>query len=194
MEERIERSTPLHNTYIIQSNIVITVEYRCNTNKVCIERVTKAIIRTEPLIIAHLFLYGTKPTKTIKNPDPSPANSMQRSSIDALYYNQLQTAPQGLLPTKSQKPTHRHQPTTTKHPPLSPKTWAYQLLALKISTFLAHHLQRSLVSAHQSLHSKDSPTLATLGHPSSCQVTIIFVRLFLSQFNQPTNSLHHGWI
>jgi hypothetical protein len=41
----------------------------------------------------------------------------------------------------------------------------------KISTFQAQHIQRLLVSAHQSLHSQDSPSLHTLGYPFFHQVT-----------------------
>jgi hypothetical protein len=58
---------------------------------------------------AHVFLYHTKPTKTIKPPNPHPANFMQRSTLGTIHYNQLQAAHQGLLP-KATKPTHHHHP------------------------------------------------------------------------------------
>lgn len=112
---------------------------------------------------AHLFLYGSQPTKTVKPPDPPPPNSGPRSDHGTLHYNQLQAAPTGLLPkaTKAFIPP----PATSSSPPLSPYRWAHHLLALNLSTFLAQHLQRSLASASRTLHDPDSPTLATLGYP-----------------------------
>jgi len=117
---------------------------------------------------AHLFLYGTEPTKTIKPPDPPPLNSGPTTPHGKIHYDQLQAAPTGLLPkaTKAYTPP----PTNTTNPPFTPSRWAHQLLALNISTFLARHFHRSLASATRTLHDPDNPSSATLGSPPNHQI------------------------